>query len=82
MKKKEEIDDNDENIRQKALDEGFEFLKKYKEGHLFNDKSNFKWNSNPKISAVLPVFNRENTLKHSLNTKPKNVRYRNNFSKW
>ena len=67
--KKEEIDDNNAILRQKDLDDGFEFIKKCKEGHLFNDKSNFKRNSNPKISAVLPVFNCENTLKYAVRSE-------------
>ena len=33
--KKEEIDDNNAILRQKDLDDGFEFIKKCKEGHLF-----------------------------------------------
>ena len=54
---------NEQKSRKKALDDGFEFIKKCKEGQLFNDKKNFKLNSNPKISAIIPVYNCANTLK-------------------
>ena len=61
--KQEEIDNNNRKLRQIALDKGFEFIQKSKEGQLFNDKSKFKQNSNPKISAIMPVFNCADTLK-------------------
>ena len=55
--------DYEKESRQNALNNGFEFIKKCKEGQLFNDKKNFKLNSNPKISAIIPVYNCANTLK-------------------
>ena len=49
-----------------TLDRGLKFIKNCREGNLLIDPSKFKYTSSPKISAVIPIYNCERTLKAAL----------------
>ena len=52
--------------RSQSLDKGLPFINLCRQGNLKNNISFFKNISNPKISAVVPVYNCEHTLKASI----------------
>ena len=52
--------------RRKTLDRGLPFIKNCREGKLLNNSSLFKYTPNPKISAIVPVYNCEKTLKAAI----------------
>ena len=52
-----------ENYKKIAIDEGFDYIQKCKEGIFFNDAKNFTVKDFPKISVIVPVFKCVDTLK-------------------
>ena len=52
--------------RRKTLDRGLPFIKNCREGKLLINPDKFKYTSNPKITAVIPVYNCEKTLKAAI----------------
>ena len=49
-----------------TLDRGLKFIKNCREGNLLIDPSKFKYTPSPKISAVIPIYNCERTLKAAI----------------
>lgn len=49
-----------------TLDRGLKFIKNCREGNLLIDPSKFKYTLSPKISAVIPIYNCERTLKAAI----------------
>ena len=52
--------------RGKTLDRGLHFIKNCRQGNLLINPSKFKYTSSPKISAVVPMYNCERTLKAAI----------------
>ena len=52
--------------RGKTLDRGLKFIKACRKGNLLIEPSKFKYSHSPKISAVIPIYNCERTLKAAI----------------
>ena len=52
--------------RGKTLDRGLPYIKNCRQGNLTINPKNFKYTKNPKISAVVPIYNCEKTLKAAI----------------